>query len=103
MEMPKVMECNAADCAYNNSHQCHALAINVSAGPHARCDTYWAASGKGGDLQILGQVGACQASECRYNYRLECTASGGIKLGGGNGHGPEIDCLTFHAREPAMA
>jgi hypothetical protein len=100
MEMPKVMECEALDCAYNKDRRCHALAINVTTGPHARCDTYWTAAGKGGDEQAQGKVGACQATECRHNQRLVCTAPG-IKVGRANGL--QIDCLTFHAREPVMA
>ena len=101
MEMPKVMECGAADCAYNSNHQCHALAINVSTGSHARCNTYLAVAEKGGDSQTMGKVGACQVSECIHNDRLECMASEGIKIG--YSHGQEINCLTFLARKPAMA
>lgn len=93
MEMPKVIECDATECAYNQERKCHALAITVGDHGTPRCDTFWRAPNKGGDLNIIGGVGACRASQCRYNRSLECTASG-IRVGRA---GDEVDCLTFSA------
>ncbi len=93
MQMPKIIECEATECAYNQNRQCHALAITVGDGARPQCDTFWRASNKGGDLNIIGGVGACRAVACRFNQSLECTASG-IKVGHA---GQEIDCLTFQS------
>lgn len=94
MEMPKILGCDAMECAYNKDQQCHALAITVGDGSKARCDTFWSGSPQGGDLNVIGGVGACRATGCRFNERLECTATG-IQVGHASG---EVDCLTFAAR-----
>jgi hypothetical protein len=95
MEMPKILECDAMECAYNQNRQCHALAITVGDEVHPHCDTFWKAANKGGDLNVIGGVGACRTVACRFNQDLECTASG-IRVGRA---GEAVDCLTF---EPAV-
>jgi len=92
MDMPKVKNCQVAECCYNVEEKCHALAITVGGdGAHPACDTYCGYRTKGGDVTILAGVGACKVSECTYNQSLECTAPG-IEVGRGR---DEADCLTF--------
>lgn len=94
MEMPKILECDATECAYNRNRECHAMAITVGDGAMAHCDTYWQSKNKGGVLNIIAGVGACRAVNCEYNQNLECTASG-IRVGH---KGDAVDCLTFDPR-----
>jgi hypothetical protein len=94
MEMPKIIVCDATECAYNQDQQCHALAITVGDGNAAKCDTFWNGSEKGGDPDAVAGVGACRAIGCRFNDHLECSAPG-INVGHS---GNEIDCLTFAAK-----
>lgn len=91
MEMPTIMDCDATECAYNADNTCHATAITIGAEADHRCDTFCRSSSKGGDLQIIGGVGACKVSACGHNQNLECAAPG-IRVGHSGG---EIDCLTF--------
>jgi len=95
MEMPKILQCDATECAYNRNQECHAMAITVGDGANPRCDTFWQASTKGGVLNIIGGVGACRATACRYNQSLGCSASG---INVGHDAGGEVDCLTFQMR-----
>lgn len=95
MKLPVILECEADECAYNAQRQCHAAAITVGDGARARCDTFWKAGNKGGIPDVHGEVGACRAAACRYNDRLECSATQGIRVGH---HGGEVDCLTFAER-----
>ncbi len=60
MEMSKILACGMSNCAYNQDHVCHTLAITV--GPHAECNTFSHASPKGGFEEVNGGVGACLAS-----------------------------------------
>lgn len=94
MEMPVVQECVVEDCTYNRDNACHALAITVGDARHARCDTFFTASTKGGDPATTGRVGACKVSSCRHNEQFECRAPG-ITVGYVEN---EVDCMTF---EPA--
>ena len=60
------------------------------AGNDAHCGTLIDISTKGG-LDVVGHVGACHLSDCRYNDALECRAEG-IR------NGPRqaaADCLTY--------
>ena len=91
VEMPRVIECDATECAYNVEQMCHAMAITVGGEIDHKCDTFCRSSSKGGDLQIIAGVGACKVGTCSNNTNLECTAPG-IKVGH---EGNEIDCLTF--------
>lgn len=89
MDMTSVANCNMSSCAYNSSAMCHTRAINV--GYHAECNTYVHASAAGGLKDVSGGIGACLAANCKFNNRLECTASG-IEVAGHQGH---ADCLKF--------
>ncbi|MET9065195.1 DUF1540 domain-containing protein [Streptosporangium sandarakinum] len=91
MEMPIVNRCQAEACAYNRNQGCHALAITVGDRRHARCDTFFTDTVKGGDPGGTGRVGACKMADCRHNDQFECQAPG-ITVGAGeNG----ADCLTY--------
>lgn len=90
MDMPKIFDCDAKECAYNNDMQCHAMAINVG-GKEPICDTFLKSSTKGGIKDIIGGVGACKVQSCTYNDNFECSAQGiHIKLQGGH-----ADCSTY--------
>jgi hypothetical protein len=75
MHMPNVSRCEAKVCAYNSNQTCHALAITIGHGTHPMCDTFTDLGAKGGDVGITGKVGACNVSACRWNDKLECSAS----------------------------
>ncbi len=91
MTMPKVLDCEVAECSYNKNKECHAMAITVGGTRHPLCDTYLKASQKGGVADMIGAVGACKEDDCRFNRSLECTASG-IHVGI---HMDHADCKTF--------
>lgn len=91
-DMPQVQECSVASCSYNAEAGCHAAAITIG-GDHAHCGTFVEISFRGGSDRI-GLVGACHRSECRYNDKLECTASS-VRIGAGD---DVADCLTYEAR-----
>ena len=59
-------------CAYFKDGACHTLGITV--GPHAECNTYVHASSRGGFPEVKGGIGACLASGCKFNNKLECQA-----------------------------
>ena len=73
MNMTAISKCNMSTCAYNKEGACHTLGITV--GPHAECNTYVHASSRGGFPDIKGGIGACTASSCKFNEKLECQAS----------------------------
>ena len=73
MNMASFSKCNQSTCAYNKDESCHTLGITV--GPHAECNTYVHASSKGGFPDVKSGIGACTASSCKYNDKLECQAS----------------------------
>ena len=91
MTMPKVLDCEVTDCAYNRNKECHTMAITVGAHECPFCDTFYKSAQKGGAPDMMGGVGACRESDCRFNKSLECTASG-IHIGLHEGH---ADCKTF--------
>jgi hypothetical protein len=95
MKMPKIKSCEAMECAYNRSQQCHALAITVG-GPDKcpSCDTYLNASKKGGVSDTTGGVGACKLDGCSHNTSFECSAPA-VEIGLFRNH---VDCATFKAR-----
>lgn len=95
MNMPKVLRCDVDECAYNVQKACHALAITIGdpAGG-AKCDTFFSAAQKGGDMGATAKVGACKVTQCRYNQSFECTA-GSIQVGLEE---DQADCLTFQQR-----
>jgi len=91
MELVRIIECDATECAYNEGMQCHAGAITVGGGVDHKCDTFCTSSAKGGFPETTAGVGACKADPCRFNSNLECT-SPGVRMGHEAGM---IDCLTF--------
>ena len=92
MDMTQILKCDMSTCAYNRNDICHTPGINV--GPHAECNTYTHGSSKGGSPEAKGGIGACLASECRFNEQLECRASN-INVAS---HDRHADCETFQAR-----
>ncbi len=70
VEMSQITMCNMSTCVYNKDNRCHTLGITV--GPHAECNTFSHASGRGGFDEVNGGVGACLAANCQFNDRLEC-------------------------------
>jgi hypothetical protein len=74
-EMPKVLDCEATQCAYNKDKQCHAIGITVG-DEEPCCDTFYNNSEKGGAGNFTGGVGACKVADCEYNTSLECSAPG---------------------------
>lgn len=84
MDMAKVSSCNMTACTYNMQNICQTLGINV--GPHAECNTFNYTAMKGGLKGVKGGVGACRASECKFNEMMECKA-------------PEVN-VAFHDQHP---
>ena len=98
MEMPEVAECSIDGCGYNHDHGCHAGAVTIAGHEgDASCATFIPLSTKGGLDKVVGQVGACQRSECVHNVALECSASS-IRIGAGASTDDLADCLTYTAR-----
>lgn len=94
--MPRVVDCDMTDCAYNEKKLCHAMAINVGFGsPCATCHTFMKQTKKAGYTDTTGGVGACKVGDCKFNESLECTSPGGIHIGK---HSAHADCKTFAAR-----
>ena len=91
-DMPQVQQCSASTCSYNSDDSCHAGAITIS-GDHAHCGTFVEISFRGGSGGN-GLVGACHRADCRFNEKLECTASS-VNIGAG---ADAADCLTYEAR-----
>lgn len=94
MDMPLVRECSALSCAYNADRRCHALAITIGDTGHPHCDTFCDIGAKGGDLAVLGRVGACKTADCAFNRALECTAPA-IVVGYAR---DDMDCTTYRSR-----
>jgi hypothetical protein len=90
--LPSVQGCSATSCSYNEDSACHAAAITI-AGDTAKCGTFVEISFRGG-VDRNGVVGACHRSECKFNDKLECTASS-VQIGSGK---DVADCLTYEAR-----
>ncbi len=89
MDMTNISKCSMENCAYNMDGLCHTLAITV--GPHAECNTYIHASSRGGFNNVTGGIGACLATDCKFNKQLECSAS---KIDVAS-HDKHADCDTF--------
>ncbi len=97
LDLPHVSECSVATCGYNHDG-CHAGAVTVAGhSGSAECVTFIPLSHKGGLDKVVGQVGACQRSECVHNAALECTASS-VRIGAGPSAGEMADCLTYSPR-----
>ncbi len=91
MEMVKITQCDATECAYNFGQKCHAMAITVGSAIDRKCDTFCRSETKGGFPDVIGGVGACKVASCSHNQKLECSAPE-IQIGYA---ADEIDCLTF--------
>ena len=94
-DIPKILDCDMADCSYNKSKQCHAIAITVGDTSCPLCDTYAQSAKKGGDMNLTGCVGACKTDSCKFNQSLECKATNGIRV---KQHSDHPDCSTFSSR-----
>lgn len=92
MDMTLVLKCDMSTCAYNKRNLCHISGINV--GPHAECNTYTHGSARGGFAEIKGAIGACMASDCKFNDQLECVASD-INV---SGHDRHADCEKYQPK-----
>jgi hypothetical protein len=98
IEMPVVVECSAAHCAYNQENHCYAKAITVGGRAHPACDTF--VSDDEPDIPAHRQstatfagVGACKTIMCRHNRDLEC-GSPSIRV---EPHASHADCATFES------
>ena len=89
MEMSRIERCNMFTCAYNTDDVCHTPGITV--GPHAECNTYVHASPLSGFPETNGGIGACLASNCKFNKNLECVAPS-VDV---TDHERHADCATF--------
>lgn len=97
LDLPHVSECSVSTCGYNHDG-CHAGAVTVAGHSGvAECVTFIPLSHKGGLDKVVGQVGACQRSECVHNSALECTASS-VRIGAGAAADELADCLTYSPR-----
>ncbi|HNR51273.1 MAG: hypothetical protein BWZ01_00413 [Deltaproteobacteria bacterium ADurb.BinA179] len=94
MSMPEITRCDATECSYNRDRQCHTMAITIGDASCPMCDTFVQTDASGGDPSVIGRVGACKTSNCRYNEALECTAES-INVGM---HSRHADCMTFSSR-----
>ncbi len=92
MEMPQIVKCDMSACVYNKENRCTTMGITV--GLHAECNTFNHGSAKGGFDEVNGGVGACLASDCMFNYQLECKAR---KINVAV-HDRHPDCSTFQTR-----
>lgn len=91
MNAPKVIGCDANECAFNTDSMCHAIAITIGGTVDHKCDTYCEKSKKGGMMNIISEVGACKVTTCMHNDQMLCSAQS-IQVG----HvGSEVDCLSY--------
>lgn len=93
MTMPRILDCNMSDCAYNDKSECHAMAITIGGTDH-KCSTFMVSDKKGGFKDMRGRVGACQIDMCKFNESLECSATE-IHVGQRVDH---AECDTFKTR-----
>ncbi|KMQ51066.1 hypothetical protein CHISP_1989 [Chitinispirillum alkaliphilum] len=92
-EIPKINNCDALDCIYNKEKICHTPAITVG-DREPCCDTFLTSNQKGGFDEIVGGVGACKVSDCQFNNKFECEASGiNVVMAGDH-----PDCGTYKSR-----
>ena len=92
MNMTGISKCNMSNCAYNREGSCHTLGITI--GSHAECNTYVHHSTRGGFPEIKGGIGACLASSCKFNAKLECQATA-VNVASDDKH---ADCATFEKK-----
>lgn len=75
-QMPRIMQCEEKECAFNRASKCHAFAINVG-GPtdvRPKCDTFFKTRTPCGREDVLAGVGACKVLTCKFNELLMCLA-----------------------------
>lgn len=93
--LSKVNSCSVADCVYNDSNSCHAMAITVEKPSAATCGTYTpraqAKDSQAASAQVAN-VGACKAADCTHNKDLSCTAAS-VSVGF---EGNQVRCLTYN-------
>ena len=94
VELRRVRECLATQCAYNDQRVCHARAITVGDGAHPACDTFLPSPKHALDTSQIAGVGACKVTSCLHNRDFECTAKA-IRVGT---HETHADCLTFEPK-----
>lgn len=82
--MSTIRTCSMSVCVYNKDNRC--ITPGITVGPHAECNTFNHNTAKGGFADINGGVGACLASDCKFNEKFECKA-------------PKID-VAVHERHP---
>jgi hypothetical protein len=92
MKLPKIYECSIQTCAYNQDNKCHALAITIG-GPRPCCDTFLNYPIKGGTAD-RASVGACKVVDCKFNDKLECSATK-IKV---SANKCIAECMTYEMR-----
>ncbi len=93
MEMVKIERCSATSCSYNDGGHCHTFGINID--QHAECKTFIVANVRGGLLNSSGGAGACLASNCEFNQKMECVAKN-IHVDMKSMH---PDCSTYRKRK----
>jgi len=91
IEMPDVMRCEAAECAYNTENACRALAITIGDGTFPGCDTFLGSASSSPDASRIAGVGACKVTGCKHNRGLDCQADAVVVA-----HGTPVPaCQTF--------
>lgn len=93
IEMPEVAACDATECAYNESGDCHARAITVGDSVHPDCDTFLRSQDHRHAADTAG-VGACKVRACKHNEDFECQADA-IRVGH---RSSRVECLTYTQR-----
>lgn len=89
---PRVTDCTALSCAYNDHRGRHAVGITIDNADN--CATFFPVDIDGGLPSVIATVGACQRTDCVHNEHAACTASEEhIGTGTASAH-----CLTY---EPA--
>jgi hypothetical protein len=91
MDLAPITACDATDCAYNLSEQCHAGAITVGDGTTPLCDTFFEHGTHPKDGPMHSGVGPCKVSGCRHNRALTC---GAVTVSVGESAG-NVKCLSF--------
>jgi hypothetical protein len=91
MDMAPVDACDATECAFNKSEECHAGAITVGDGVTPNCDTFYMHRQHPRHGPADSGVGPCKVSACRHNRGLSCQAAN-VRVGWG---ADAVRCLTY--------
>jgi len=93
-ELPGIRNCEALDCAYNETWKCHAPVITVGRQGLPICNTFAPADRPRGDDSMTTRVGACDMHMCLRNRALMCNAyTIKVRIKAGRAH-----CLSFKNR-----